>query len=231
VASGYLAVVAGRVWRWIFNSGRISAPLPPLSMAATGLLLLGLGVVTLSLVLRGEKNMGQYLKGAEGEERMARILSLLPSTYAVFHGLSSSASGGGRDFDHVVVGPTGLFVIETKNWSGTVRLEDDELLYLPSEASSTEDMRHPDRPPLDQVRTSSRILEERLQAAEVPETSVQPILCFASNVFLSGAAGVGGVTVCNADRLSRVLTDSLETPLSEQSVKAIELFFKGQISP
>jgi hypothetical protein len=33
---------------------------------------------------------------------------------------------GGGDIDHVVLGPNGIFVLETKNWKGTVSCNGDE---------------------------------------------------------------------------------------------------------
>ena len=210
---------------------RASFPRPGLSMPTAGLLLLGLGMITLILITRGEKKLGQFLKGAEGEERMARILSLLPSRYVVFHGVPSRSWGGGNDIDHVVIGPSGVYAIETKNWSGTVKLENDELLYQEAaELGSSSSMKRPDRPPLDQVRHSARLLEKYVEGAKMPSLSVQPVLCFASNVFSGGASGAGGVMVCNADRLYGVLTESIESPLSDQAVQALELFLEGALS-
>jgi hypothetical protein len=34
--------------------------------------------------------------------------------------------GGGGDVDHVVLGPGGIYVLETKNWSGNVTCNGDE---------------------------------------------------------------------------------------------------------
>ena len=34
--------------------------------------------------------------------------------------------GGGGDIDHVVLAPTGVFVLETKNWSGNITVNGDE---------------------------------------------------------------------------------------------------------
>lgn len=66
--------------------------------------------------------------GAEGEERVARELSNLPDTYTVINDCRLKFSppvydGRNEDkiysiqIDHVVVGPTGLYLVETKNWS------------------------------------------------------------------------------------------------------------------
>lgn len=66
--------------------------------------------------------------GAEGEERVARELSNLPDTYTVINDYRLEFSQPIYDrnnddriysiqVDHVVVGPTGLYLVETKNWS------------------------------------------------------------------------------------------------------------------
>ena len=66
--------------------------------------------------------------GAEGEERVARELSNLPDTYTVINDCRLEFSPPLYDrnnndriysiqIDHVVVGPTGLYLVETKNWS------------------------------------------------------------------------------------------------------------------
>jgi hypothetical protein len=60
-----------------------------------------------------------YRGGWEGEKRVVKMLSsqfsddflLLNSLYL---------RGGGGDIDHVVLSPGGIFVLETKNWSGNI---------------------------------------------------------------------------------------------------------------
>ena len=53
-------------------------------------------------------------RGILGEEAVADVLAGLPSSYWVLH---SVATGHG-DVDHVVIGPTGVFALETKAWEG-----------------------------------------------------------------------------------------------------------------
>ena len=93
-------------------------------LALAGLLLL-LGVFTCT------RRVAAFFKGAAGEEIVGRELARLPAGYHVFHALD--AGGGvlmwrGGDIDHVVVGPTGVFAIETKNWRGPVTLADGQIL-------------------------------------------------------------------------------------------------------
>jgi hypothetical protein len=65
--------------------------------------------------------------GADGELRVMEALRELPDTYYVLNDVHLKAPGFMRDvdgipilsaqIDHVVIGPTGVFVLETKNWS------------------------------------------------------------------------------------------------------------------
>ena len=52
--------------------------------------------------------------GILGEEAVADALAVLPSSYWVLHGVPT----GHGDVDHVVIGPTGVFALETKAWDG-----------------------------------------------------------------------------------------------------------------
>jgi hypothetical protein len=61
-----------------------------------------------------------YRAGIIGERKVTRILSAaLSDEYSMFNDvkLKSMASG---NIDHIVVGPTGIFVIETKNYKGKI---------------------------------------------------------------------------------------------------------------
>ena len=53
-------------------------------------------------------------RGISGEEAVADALAGLPPSYWVLHGVST----GHGDVDHVVIGPTGVFALETKAWDG-----------------------------------------------------------------------------------------------------------------
>lgn len=55
-----------------------------------------------------------WVKGLEGENIVLEQLNTLPENYFVFHDVK--LPGGYGNIDHIVVGPTGLFVIETKNF-------------------------------------------------------------------------------------------------------------------
>ncbi|WP_372728852.1 nuclease-related domain-containing protein, partial [Nocardioides sp.] len=66
-------------------------------------------------------------RGAEGEQATADVLASLPRhAWTVFH----DVRWPGRQYanvDHVVVGPTGVFVIDSKNWSGSITVRENVL--------------------------------------------------------------------------------------------------------
>lgn len=74
------------------------------------------------------RKLNPLFYGAEGEERVAGELSNLPDTYILINDywleFSQPIYDRNNDdriysiqIDHVVVGPTGLYLVETKNWS------------------------------------------------------------------------------------------------------------------
>lgn len=60
--------------------------------------------------------------GAEGERKTGAILRKLPTDWVVFHDLV--LYGSRENIDHVVVGPPGVFTIETKNYKHGIVLKD-----------------------------------------------------------------------------------------------------------
>lgn len=56
----------------------------------------------------------RYVAGYFGERAVGEELDKLPEGYHVFHNFPVTPGIYGQDLDHIVVGPTGVFVIETK---------------------------------------------------------------------------------------------------------------------
>jgi hypothetical protein len=60
-----------------------------------------------------------WQRGAEGERRTAQLLERLTRDgYVVFHDLA--VPGSPASVDHLAIGPSGMFVIDSKQWSGRV---------------------------------------------------------------------------------------------------------------
>ncbi|MDD4735787.1 MAG: nuclease-related domain-containing protein [Kiritimatiellae bacterium] len=189
---------------------RAAFPYPAMTRSVAGLLLVGLCVGLALVLYAGEKRLASYFKGAQGEEQVARALHLLPPGFTVFHGLL--LRGAVSDMDHVVVGPTGVFVVETKNWAGTMSVVGQDILY---------DGRRPDRSPLEQVKQAVGALQKSLSERCGRSIPVSPIICFAGGRLEGGVQGVAGVMLCGPDDLRHVLTEPGEFPLSEAEAAAV----------
>lgn len=66
-----------------------------------------------------------YRGGWEGEKQVTKYLSVaLNDDYYLINDLYLRCGGG--DIDHVVLAPNGVFVLETKNWRGSISCKGDE---------------------------------------------------------------------------------------------------------
>lgn len=94
----------------------------------------GLAVLLLPLISRKidaivdklERDRLSFRKGAVGEAVVGRVLEELPDSFFVVHDLDT----GCGNMDHLVVGPTGVYAIETKNWKGVVAADGKGELLL-----------------------------------------------------------------------------------------------------
>jgi hypothetical protein len=73
-----------------------------------------------------DKDRAAYRSGALGENAVASALRDLPANFWVIHDVPAPFG----NLDHVVIGPTGIFVIETKNWRGVVSADGTGELLL-----------------------------------------------------------------------------------------------------
>jgi len=77
-------------------------------------------IVVLVYFFQSSLNLATY-KGARGESRVARKLrKLRKEEYRVFNDVLINTSWGSSQIDHVVISIYGIFVIETKNYSGWI---------------------------------------------------------------------------------------------------------------
>ena len=154
--------------------------------AAATLLVASLVWILWSL-LKGLRRVERFFKGARGEERVAGILQGLPDGYHVFNDFVAR----GKHVDHVVVGPCGVFAVETKFWRGRVTVEEGEILL---------DGQLPDRSPVAQASREAALVRSALASAGWTG-GVTPVLAFASDTFAARRANLRGTVVMNASEL------------------------------
>jgi hypothetical protein len=85
-------------------------------------------LVAWRLRFRPSEQVTAWRRGAAGERRTARLLDRLTDDgYVVFHDLA--VPGSPANVDHLVIGPSGVFVIDSKQWSGSVHQGSDGLAW------------------------------------------------------------------------------------------------------
>ncbi len=65
-----------------------------------------------------------YLKGMRGEAKVADALEGLDNSWYCFNDVLLQQGAG--NLDHIIIGPPGVFVLETKNYSGEIVCEGDD---------------------------------------------------------------------------------------------------------
>jgi hypothetical protein len=87
-----------------------------LTSIAVVLIILGVGKWSLPKLDELEKKRVNMQRGANGEDLVAQALERFPGEFKVINDLTTPFG----NLDHVVVGPTGVFLLDTKNWRGVV---------------------------------------------------------------------------------------------------------------
>jgi hypothetical protein len=193
-----------RFWRAGFGLGHSShsttAASHPLLSPGLGTVL-GVGIALAAAFLVGEaawskrKTTEAWRLGSIGEQATRRLLEPLEARgYIVLHDLR--IPGSRANIDHIVVGPTGVWVIETKNWTGKVAIRGSKLLR--------------------NGRNEARCLEQAkreasaVRAALGDESPVHPILCIHGTPIDVGwfsSTRIDGVSISSGRRLRQVIED------------------------
>lgn len=138
---------------------------------------------------RLERRAELFERGAAGEAATAEVLAGLPSEWTALH----DVRWPGRrlaNVDHVVIGPGGVFVIDSKNWSGRVSTEGG---HLRQNGRSRE-------------KAVASAADAALAVAELigpHATHVYPVLCFVGHDEIAGWCR--DVMICCTGNLRRML--------------------------
>lgn len=76
-------------------------------------------------IAKGLSERRKMKRGEEGERLVAQYIErdLIPQGYAVFHDIQLAKDGKAFNIDHLLIGPNGVFAVETKNYSKPSRGE------------------------------------------------------------------------------------------------------------
>lgn len=176
-----------------------------------------------SAMLEAAREGSQFLKGGEGEIKLARALKALPDTYIVFHDFHPVSESGDRarwNVDHIVVGPTGVFVLDAKNWSRP---------WVPSAARSQHT-----RKAVNQAQANARDLKARLarwSGGELGNLFVVPIVVFTQDNAHTDRLTEGFVRTIPLGLLVREILKHTEAAIDSNRAARIALALFSQIPP
>lgn len=153
----------------------------------------------LSLGIVGEEAVGQFL-----EER------LRPSGYQVLHDIPAD----GFNVDHVVIGPTGVFTIETKTHSKPAK----GACYVTydGETISVNGFK-PDRDPVVQAKAQARWLFDLLEKSTGRRVFIQPVVLY-PGWFVEPQPPRAEVWVLNEKALTMFISNARGCQLSNEDV-------------
>jgi Nuclease-related domain len=150
------------------------------------------GVAGWALRFRTSRETRAWRRGAVGERRTARLLARLERHgWAVLHDLA--VPGSRANIDHLAIGPGGVFVIDSKLYTGRLHLAPDGSLWHG---------RYPLAPVLRAVRFEA---DQAAQILATPGVEVVPLMAVHGAQVPWGKLVADGVPVVAARRLPALL--------------------------
>jgi Nuclease-related domain len=159
-----------------------------------GLVIAGLAIVAAGwgLRFRPSPDAVAWRRGAAGERRTAQLLNQLERHgWAVLHDLALPASQA--NIDHLVIGPGGVFVIDSKQYRGRLQLDPSGRLW------------HGRYPLTPALRAVSFEADQAAQVLPDPDVVVRPIVAVHGAQVPLGKVVTQGVPVVPAKRLPSML--------------------------
>jgi hypothetical protein len=168
---------------------------------------LAAGVAGWALRFRPSPQARAWRRGAIGERRTARLLGRLERDgWAVLHDLAVPASRA--NIDHLLIGPGGVFVVDSKRYTGRLNLAGDGSLWHG---------RYPMAPVLRAVRYEA---DQAAHVLATPGVEVVPLVAVHGAQVPWGKLVVDGVPVVTARRLPELLRH-LPATLAPEQVAAL----------
>lgn len=133
-----------------------------------------------------------FAAGAEGERIVASVLAPL-----TIHGcmvLHDRACGRGANLDHLVVAPTGVWLVNAKHWSGSVRIDNGVLRHNGRDR----------RAQLERASAEVALVVDRLAAVQA-DLPVRAVWAF-TNAKPDTTVEVAGVIATEVENLGAVVT-------------------------
>ena len=130
-----------------------------------------IAVIVLCIIAWSLRNSSSNIaKGKEGELLINKILTEIPGYKKIIYNEMFNDNGKSRQIDHIFINPNGIFVIETKNYSGTIYGKETYRKWFQYFGNYKKEIYNP----LFQNFNHKRIIEKIIEADEI----IIPIVVF-----------------------------------------------------
>lgn len=181
--------ILSRIWKYelyaggaLILAGVVSGLLAALWWpTALGAILLFLGGA--HYAKRGEirADRGRFEGGAEGEKEVTKTLETqLPETYLIMNDITVRSGTKQAQNDHIVLGPNGVFVIETKAYSGTMKGSADEDMLQQTKEYKGKVTTGRIKNPIPQNEYHLRIVGERMKEGGFVTDDLKSVIVFSN---------------------------------------------------
>jgi len=161
-----------------------------------------------------ENNRINFRKGVMGEVIIGYILEGFPDDYRVIHDLSTPFG----NIDHVVIGPTGAYVIDAKNWKGVVGADGNGELLVNGKPTQ--------KPEVKNLTRRIMRIKEKINVLSSMDPYVQGIFAFPS-AYIEAKWGSTGYVHCVKDEqlYDYIVENKKSKKLSQKEIESISQAF------
>lgn len=161
-----------------------------------------------------ESDRINFRKGVMGEAVVGYILEGFPDDYRIIHDLSTPFG----NIDHVVIGPTGAYVIDAKNWKGVIGADGNGELLLNGKPTQKTEIKNLTR------RIMS--IKEKLNVLSSLDPYIQGVFAFPS-AYVEAKWGSTGYVHCVKDEqlYDYIVENKKAKKLSQKEIESISQAF------
>jgi hypothetical protein len=197
VTIGLLSIIPGFLLGTLFRHVNVPAYSSLLISVSLFALSWGLGKKAICKIEKLERDALNMRQGASGEAKVASVIANFPDDFRVVNDISTGAG----NLDHAVIGPTGVFIIDTKNWRGVISANGEKELLLNGRATSEKQI----------AKFVGRIMGVREKVGVLApglDLFFQPVFVFTSARVEVGWGDTGNVHCMTDDELFNYIVNS-----------------------
>ncbi|MEW6110108.1 MAG: nuclease-related domain-containing protein [Nitrospirota bacterium] len=155
-----------------------------------------------------------FRKGATGEAIIGFVLDNFPDEFRVIHDLTTPYG----NVDHVVIGPTGAYIIDTKNWKGVVAADGNGELLLNGKPTQ--------KPEIKNLSRRVMSIKEKLNVLSSLNPYVHGVFAFPS-AYIEAKWGTTGYIHCVKDEqlYDYIVENNKGKKLSKKEIETLSQAF------